>query len=179
MAVLHCVFLVSMCLSGSHAIKSGVTDQWALMEERIEMLEKNLFQYMRKYDQILEDSILRGRSDEYEEKTKSLIDRMHYFEQSLIEVNERNAKCQRDVDTLSRLLGVKTQRVTLKNPNLKNNLTYFEEIPRIQKRKFGNKMLKLNVSHPPDPNDQVAFYAYLSTNTPANLRQQHGLVPKL
>ena len=129
-----------MCLSGSHAIKSGVTDQWALMEDRLEMLEKNLHQYMRKYDQLLEEnSILRGRSDEYEEKTKSLIDRMHYFEQSLIEVNERNALCQRDVEKLSRLLGVKTQHVTLKN-----NLTNVEEIPRIQKRKFGNKMLKLN-----------------------------------
>ena len=70
---------------------------------------------------------------------------MHHFEQSLIEVNERNALCQRDVEKISRLLGVKTQHVTLKNPkNLKNNLTYDEEIPRIQKRKFGNKMLKLN-----------------------------------
>lgn len=101
---------------------------------------------MRKYDQLLEEnSILKGRSDEYEEKTKSLIDRMHYFEQSLIEVNERNAKCQRDVDKLSRILGEKTPNVILKNPkNLKNNLTNVEEIPRIQKRKFGNKMMKLN-----------------------------------
>lgn len=115
------------------------------MEERLEMLEKNLHQYMRKYDQLLEEnSILRGRSDEYEEKTKSLIDRMHYFEQSLIEVNERNSKCQRDVDKLSRLLGEKTQNVTLKNQNIKNNLTHVEEIPRIQKRKLGNNMMKLN-----------------------------------
>lgn len=69
---------------------------------------------------------------------------MHYFEQSLIEVNERNSKCQRDVDKLSRLLGEKTQNVTLKNQNIKNNLTHVEEIPRIQKRKLGNNMMKLN-----------------------------------
>ena len=32
------------------------------------------------------------------------------------------------------------------------------------------------VSHPPETTGQVAFYAYLSTNTPANLRQHHTLI---
>ena len=37
-------------------------------------------------------------------------------------------------------------------------------------------MFNVLVSHPPETTGQVAFYAYLSTNTPANLRQHHTLI---
>ncbi|XP_052693920.1 heavy metal-binding protein HIP-like isoform X2 [Crassostrea angulata] len=138
-------------------------------------MERKLNQYMEEHGRLQQQNQeLQRWVSKTEKKNGELTIKISSLEEKVKEIQQSNDKCQIDIKQLSTIIEDNSDSFIFNNdqmngstPSNSNEVKSFSSHTYIRKR-----IVPATVAS----TEQVAFYAYMSTNTQANLRQHHTLI---
>eukprot|EP00105_Crassostrea_gigas_P037966 XP_019922114.1 PREDICTED: caprin-2 [Crassostrea gigas] len=179
-----CLFTRPTASKGDDRVDKMEDRLWKLEEKlnqyiqengHLKTMERKLNKYMEEHGRLLQQNQkLQRRVSKTEKKNGELTIKISSLEEKVKEIQQSNDKCQMDIKQLSIIIEDNSDSFIFNNdqmngstPSNSNEVKSFSSHTYIRKR-----IVPATVAS----TEQVAFYAYMSTNTPANLRQHHTLI---
>lgn len=147
------------------------------MEEldRLKTMERKLNQYMDEHGHLLQQNRdLQRQVSETEKRNDELTIKISSIEEKVKEIQQSNDKCQMDIKQISKIIKDNSGSSSLNNDQVNGSTTPNRN--EVKSYSLQTHIRKRIVPATGGPTEQVAFYAYMSTNTPPNLRQHHTLI---